>query len=180
MITARETKLASDIQRAIREVPDFPKKGIAFKDITPVLKDPVLLKKIIESFSRRYASKKIDAVICVEARGFILGSAVAHAIGAGFVPVRKKGKLPYKTYQASYELEYGKDTLEIHQDALKPGARVLIMDDLLATGGTTRAVIELVRQLGARIVEVAYLLELSFLAGRQRLKDHKIFALVTY
>ena len=168
------------LREIIRDVPDFPKKGIIFKDITPLLQDKDLFKKAIDLLCERFKNKKIDAVVSVESRGFILGSAIAYKMGAGFVPVRKKGKLPYKTHSATYELEYGQDTLEMHQDAIKKGDKVLIVDDLLATGGTLGATIDLVKQMGGEITGVGFLIELSFLKGRDKIKDYEVVSLIEY
>lgn len=169
-----------DIKKYIREIPDWPKKGVSFKDITTLLKNKDAYKKAVDILCQRYKDKKIDKVICIEARGFILGGAIAHNIGAGVVPVRKKGKLPHKTHAVTYELEYGTDTLEIHQDAIEPGERVLIVDDVLATGGTMSAVAELVEKLKGEIVEIAFWLELTFLHGRDKLKDYPLFVISKY
>ncbi len=164
----------------IRDVPGFPKEGIIFKDITPLLRDKGLFKKAVDEICKKFRGKKIDAVVSVESRGFILGSAIAYKIGAGFVPVRKKGKLPYKTYAATYDLEYGQDTLEIHQDAIRKGAKVLIIDDLLATGGTLGATIDLVKKMGGDIVGVGFLIELAFLKGREKIRGYDIVSLIKY
>jgi adenine phosphoribosyltransferase len=168
------------IKQLIRDVPDFPKAGILFKDITTVLSDGKSYQTVIDQMAARYKDQNIDRVVAVEARGFILGAPLAYCLGAGFVPVRKKGKLPYKTIAASYELEYGSDTLEMHKDALVKGHRVLVVDDLLATGGTVKAVTDLVAQLGAEMVEAAFMIELSFLHGRKKLAPHKVFSLIQY
>ena len=165
---------------AIRDVPDFPKKGIVFKDITTLLQNPKTFKQAVDLMYRQYKDKKIQAVVCVESRGFIFGSALAYKLNAGLVLVRKKGKLPYKTYQVTYDLEYGKDTLEIHKDAVKPNTRVLILDDLLATGGTINAVVKLMRKLRAKVVGIGVLIELSFLEGRKKLKNYDISTILTY
>src|SRR5271170_5827608 len=157
---------ASEIEQAIRNVADFPKPGIQFKDITPVLADPRLFSGCIELLTNNFKPGDIDAVVGIDARGFIFAAAAAVKLGAGFVPVRKKGKLPYQTHEQAYDLEYGTATVAVHVDALKPGGRVLLMDDLLATGGTAAAAAALVRRLGAQILEVAFLIELGFLAGR--------------
>jgi len=170
----------NDLKRYIRNIPDFPKKGIVFRDITTLIGNKEIFKKTINLFFERYKDKKIDAVACVESRGFIFGAAVCYKLGASFVPVRKKGKLPYKTLSATYELEYGTDTLEIHQDAIAPGAKVLIMDDLLATGGTISAVAELVKKLSGEIIEAAFVIELEFLKGREKIKGVPVFSLVKY
>ena len=169
-----------DLETLIRDIPDFPKKGVIFKDITTLLKEGERFKEAIDEISNRYLDKKIDVVVSVEARGFIIGSAIAYKLGAGIVLIRKKGKLPWHTHQATYELEYGTDTLEIHQDAIKPGEKVLIVDDLLATGGTAAAVIRLVEGLKGQVVEVAFLIELTFLKGREKIEDYPIFSLIKY
>ncbi len=169
-----------ELKKFIRDVPDFPRKGIIFKDITTLLNDPAHFKEAIDKLAQNYLDKKIDIVVGIEARGFILAGSLAYNLGAGMVPVRKKGKLPYLSYQATYELEYGTDTLEIHQDAFAPGARVLIVDDLLATGGTAEAVIELLNKLKGNIVEIAFLIELAFLKGRERIKNYPVFSLIKY
>lgn len=171
---------ASEIEQAIRNVSDFPKPGIQFKDITPVLADPRLFSGCVELLTNDFKPGDIDAVVGIDARGFIFAAAAAVKLEAGFVPIRKKGKLPYKTHEQSYDLEYGTSTVAVHVDALKPGSRVLLMDDLLATGGTAAAAAALVKGLGARILEVAFLIELSFLAGRDKLKDYPVRSLVVY
>ena len=168
------------LKAAVRDVADFPIKGILFKDITPILRDGRLFRIAVDSFADRHKGKKIDAVVGIDARGFIFAGAVAYKLGVGFVPVRKKGKLPYKTVVTSYTLEYGSETSEMHIDALKKGDNVIIVDDLLATGGTAMAAATLVQQLGATIVEIDFLIELSFLKGRERLKDHPLFAAIVY
>ena len=169
-----------ELKRIIRDVPDFPKKGIIFKDITTLLSDGRSFHRMVDLIAHRYVGQRIDKIVGVEARGFVLGSALAYKLGAGITLVRKPGKLPYKTRKVSYELEYGTDTLEIHEDAFKPGERVIIADDLLATGGTVAAVIELVEGLGADIVECAFMTELEFLHGRSRLPDGKVFSLLKF
>jgi len=169
-----------DLKKLIRDVSDFPKKGVIFRDITPLLKESERFKEVIDEISNRYLDKKIDVVVSVEARGFIIGAAIAYRLEAGVVLIRKKGKLPWHTHQATYELEYGADTLEIHQDAIKPGEKVLIVDDLLATGGTVGAVINLVERLKGQIVEIAFLIELTFLKGREQIKDYHVFSLIKY
>jgi len=162
----------------IRDVPDFPRKGIIFKDITTLLKDRRQFKRVADLITDKFKNKKVDFVLSVEARGFIFGAAVAYKLGAGVVPIRKKGKLPYKTHSITYDLEYGKDSLEIHQDAFREGTRILIVDDLLATGGTTRAVVDLVEKMGGRIVGIAFVIELVPLKGREKLKGYNVFSLV--
>ena len=169
-----------ELKELIRDIPDFPKKGIVFKDITTLLNDAAHFKAAVDKLTQRYVDKKIDIVVGIEARGFILAGSLAYNLGAGIVPVRKKGKLPYLTFQATYQLEYGTDTLEMHQDAFAADARVLIVDDLLATGGTIQAVIELVNKLKGDIIEIAFLIELTFLNGRERIKDYPIFSLIKY
>lgn len=169
-----------DLKNYIRNIPDFPKAGILFRDITTLLKNDKAFRLAINSLAAKYKNKKIDAVIGVEARGFIVGGAIAHKLGAGFVPVRKKGKLPWKTNSVTYNLEYGTDTLEMHHDAICPGKKVLIVDDLLATGGTIRAVTDLVKQLQGKIVGVAFLIELTDLKGREKLKEYQVYSLIKY
>lgn len=170
----------SDIAAAIRNVPDFPKPGIQFKDITPVLADPHLFAGAIDLLAGSYKPGTVDAVVGIDARGFILAAGVALRLKTGFVPVRKKGKLPFNTHEQSYDLEYGSNTVAIHIDAVKPGATVLLVDDLLATGGTAEAAAALLRRIGANILEVSFMIELSFLKGRERLKGYPIRSLVTY
>lgn len=168
------------IRGAIRDIPDFPKPGIVFKDITPLLSNGTLFGKTIDLIAERYRSQKIDTVLGIESRGFIVGSALAYKLGAGFSVVRKPGKLPYDTHSASYELEYGKDTLEIHVDAVAANSRVVIADDLIATGGTAAATAELVSKLGATVVECAFVIELAFLNGREKLRPHGVFSVLQY
>jgi adenine phosphoribosyltransferase len=172
--------MVEELKQKIRDIPDFPKKGILFKDITTLLNDAQAFSRAIELIAERYKDKKINSIVCIEARGFIFGGALAYKLGTGLIPVRKAGKLPYKTYKATYELEYGTDTLEIHQEAIKPGERVLIIDDLLATGGTTKAVANMVKQLKGEVVEVAFLIELTFLDGRKKLGDYEVFSLIKF
>jgi len=168
------------IQQAIRNIPDFPKPGIQFKDITPVLADARLFSKAIELMTQDVRPGSVDAVVGIDARGFIFAAAAAMRLQAGFIPVRKKGKLPYQCHEQEYELEYGTATVAIHVDALQPGSRVLLIDDLLATGGTAAAAAALVQRLGAEILEISFLIELSFLGGRQKLKGYPIRSLVVY
>jgi adenine phosphoribosyltransferase len=170
----------ADIERAIRNVPDFPKAGIQFKDITPVLADARLFAGTIDLLTDGFEPGSVDAVVGIDARGFIFAAAAAIKLRAGFVPVRKKGKLPYQTHEQQYELEYGTATVAVHVDALKPGNRVLLIDDLLATGGTAAAAAGLMKKLGAEILEVSFLIELSFLNGRQKLKPYPVRSLVVY
>jgi len=168
------------IEAAIRNVPDFPKAGIQFKDITPVLADAQLFAGAIDLLTRDFKPGAVDAVVGIDARGFIFAAAAAKKLNAGFVPVRKKGKLPFKTIEQDYALEYGSATIAMHVDALKPGARVLLIDDLLATGGTASAAAALVKKLGGNILEVSFLIELKFLNGREKLKDYPIRSIVVY
>ena len=168
------------LKKCIRNLPDFPKPGILFRDITTLLNNKQAFEKAINILSKKYKQKKVDIVVAAEARGFILAGAVAHKLNAGFVPVRKKGKLPWRTYSSTYSLEYGKDTLEIHRDGLKPGARVLILDDLLATGGTVKAIINLVNQLKGKIIGICFLIELTELKGRQKLRGYPVYSLIKF
>jgi adenine phosphoribosyltransferase len=171
---------APEIERAIRNVPDFPKPGIQFKDITPVLADARLFAGSIELLTANFKPGSVDAVVGIDARGFIFAAAAATKLHAGFVPVRKKGKLPYKTIEQDYALEYGHATVAMHTDALKPGARVLLIDDLLATGGTSAAAVGLMQKLGAQILEITFLIELKFLNGREKLKGLPVRSIVVY
>lgn len=172
--------MTEQLKKAIRDVPDFPKKGILFKDITTLCKEPALFQRMVDMLGHRYIGKGVDLVVGIEARGFIVGAALAYKIGAGVVLVRKPGKLPHKTHKATYTLEYGKDTLEIHQDAIEKGQKVIIADDLLATGGTAGAVAKLVSDMGARILECAFIVELEELNGKEKLKPHPVFSLIKY
>lgn len=169
-----------ELKNIIRDIHDFPKKGIVFKDITTLLEDGKSFQRMIDLISHRYLDEKIDKIVGVEARGFILGAALAYKLGCGITLVRKPGKLPHTTIQKTYQLEYGTDTLEIHEDAFKKGERVLIADDLLATGGTVAATVDLVERLGAELVECAFLAELDFLEGRKRLPNGKVFSLLHF
>jgi adenine phosphoribosyltransferase len=171
---------AETLKTAIRDVPDFPKPGIVFKDITTLLQDALLFRRALDLLTVLCGDLAADTVVAIESRGFILGGALADRLGAGFVPVRKPGKLPWRARQASYELEYGKDTLEIHEDALGPGVRVLVVDDVIATGGTAKAVAELTGSFGATLVGFAFLVELGFLGGRAKLAGHEVRSLVRY
>ena len=168
------------LKKLIREVPDWPKKGILFYDITTLLKDPTGLRELIDGLAANYTAQPVDVVLGVEARGFIFAPAIAYRLGAGFVPVRKPGKLPSQTASVSYALEYGSDTLEIHKDAIQTAQRVLVVDDLLATGGTAVAATELVKQLGGEICGISFVIELDFLNGREKLKDYDVFSLLHY
>lgn len=169
-----------DLASKVRDIPDFPKEGIVFKDITPLLQDAESLRYAVDQMAEFGVGKKIDVVVGAEARGFILGAVLAYTLGAGFVPARKPGKLPFLTVAAEYDLEYGTDSLEVHNDAIAPGTRVLVHDDLLATGGTARAKCDLVEKLGGEVVGVAFIVELSFLKGREKLKEYDILSLIKY
>ena len=169
-----------ELKSIIRDIPDFPKKGIVFKDITTLLADAASYQRMVDLLSHRYIGKRIDKVVGVEARGFIIGAALAYKLGAGIVLVRKPGKLPSDTFKKSYALEYGTDTLEIHTDAIKKGERILIADDLLATGGTMAAVVDMVSSMGADLVECCFMAELEFLNGKSRLPADKVFSLLKF
>ncbi len=169
-----------ELRNFIRDIPDFPKAGILFRDITPLLGDVEALSASISALTEPFAGKGIDYVAAVEARGFIFGSAVAKALGAGFIPVRKTGKLPYETKSVTYDLEYGTDTVEVHSDAVAAGAKVLMVDDLLATGGTMSAACELMEKLGAKIAGLTFLIELEALGGRAKLPGYPIHSIITY
>jgi adenine phosphoribosyltransferase len=169
-----------DLKQHIRSVPDFPKTGILFYDITTLLRDPMGFKITIDSLSTPYLDQGIDVVIGIESRGFILGGAVAQRIGAGFIPIRKPGKLPAKAIKETYDLEYGKDALEIHEDAVEQGQRVLIVDDVLATGGTAAAAAQLVKKLGGELHGLAFLIELLFLKGRAKLEGEQVYSVLKY
>lgn len=177
---AKKNLTPGQLKKIIRDVPGFPKPGIIFKDISTILKDPLALRSVVDILAEKFKKEKITKVVAVESRGFILGSVLAYKLGAGFILVRKKGKLPYKTRSISYQLEYGTDTLEIHEDALSSNDRVLIIDDLLATGGTVEAVLNLIGEFNPSVVSIAFLIELSFLKGRQRLKNLPIFSIIKY
>jgi len=171
---------AASLRAAIRDVVDFPQPGIIFKDITPVLADGKLFRESISLLCETAGGAKIDKVVGIDARGFIFAAAVADRLGAGFVPVRKKGKLPWKTRQTAYSLEYGEAIVELHEDAVLPGESVLLVDDLLATGGTAAAAVKLLDELGANIVAISVLIELGFLAGRAKLAPHLVHSIITY
>ena len=170
----------SELKNYIRDIPNFPKEGIIFKDLSTLLRNKDAFRKSVDILTHQFKKEKIDFVVGVEARGFIFGAALAYKLHAGFVPVRKKGKLPYKTNSITYQLEYGTDTLEVHEDAVHPGSRVLIADDLLATGGTVKAVTELLKGQKAVIVGLAFLVELRFLKGKDKLKDYPIYSVIKY
>ncbi len=169
-----------DLKSFIRDIPDYPKKGVVFKDITPLLRDPKALQYAIDRMAERYKGSNIKSVVAMESRGFIFGGALAVKLGAGFIPVRKPKKLPWKTFQETYDLEYGTDTLEIHQDAVSPGDRILVLDDVLATGGTAAAAIRLVERAGGKVVEACFLIHLGFLNGQQKLKSIPFFSIIQY
>jgi adenine phosphoribosyltransferase len=167
-----------DLAKKIRDVPDFPKEGILFKDITTLIKDPQAFKQAVDMLAEHYAGQRIDLVAAVEARGYIFGAPVAYQLGAGFVPVRKMGKLPAATVREEYELEYGTDAVEMHRDAIEPGQKVLIVDDLIATGGSAAATARLVETLGGEVVGIAFLIELEFLHGLDKLEGYDVFTLI--
>ncbi len=172
---------AGELKKIVRDIPDFPKPGILFKDITPLLKDSECFRYAIDSLARELEPNgKVDFVAGIESRGFIMSPVLAYKLNAGFIPVRKKGKLPFRTEQESYSLEYGESVLEIHQDAVGPGSRVVIMDDLLATGGTALAAARLIERLGGKVIKIAFLIELLFLEGRKKLSSYDIFSLIQY
>jgi adenine phosphoribosyltransferase len=177
---SQTTATPQEIESAIRNVPDFPQAGIQFKDITPVLADARLFAGAIDLLTEKFKPGSVDAVVGIDARGFIFAAAAATKLKAGFVPVRKKGKLPYKTIEQDYALEYGSATVAMHVDALKPGARVVLIDDLLATGGTSAAAVALVKKLGANILEIGFLIELKFLNGREKLKGYPVRSIIVY
>jgi adenine phosphoribosyltransferase len=178
-VTRRAVDLTQLITDRIREIPDYPRPGVIFKDITPLLADHAAFAAVIDAIVAHYGGGTIDKVAGIEARGFILAAPVAYHVGAGFVPIRKQGKLPSATYAENYDLEYGSETIEVHQDAIAPGERVLIVDDVLATGGTARATADLVRRAGAEVLGFSVLMELGFLHGRDRLADVDLYSLVT-
>ena len=177
------TSFKSAIERLkanIRDVPDFPRPGVMFKDITPILTNGQLFGLAVNIFAERYRRKSVEKIVAIDARGFIFGGALAHYLGIGMTIVRKKGKLPYKSHQHEYELEYGQGVLEMHIDAIEPNQRVVIIDDLLATGGTAEAAARLVEKCGGEIVELAFLVELGFLRGREKLEKYPVFSAITY
>ncbi len=168
------------LRNAIRDVPDFPKPGIVFKDITPVLGHGTLFREAIDLFLERCRTQEIDKIVCIDARGFLFGSAVAYALGVGLIPIRKKGKLPYKTQRAAYALEYGEAEIEMHVDCLEPGERIVLIDDLLATGGTSASAITLINAIGGVLVEAQFLIELEFLHGREKLEPTPVISFLKY
>jgi len=168
------------IKAAIRIISDFPKPGIQFRDITPVLQDPRLFAAVIDALAERYRPMDISKIVAMESRGFVFAAPLAFAIGAGFVPLRKRGKLPYRTISESFSLEYGKDELEMHEDAVEPGERVIVIDDLLATGGTAAAAVRLARRMGAEVLEAGFVIELAGLHGRDRLKDVPVYSMIQF
>ena len=170
----------AEIEKAIRNIPDFPKPGIQFKDITPVLADARLFAGTIDLLTANFKPGMVDAIVGIDARGFIFAAAAALRLNAGFIPVRKKGKLPYQTHEQSYDLEYGANSIAIHIDAVLPGSRVLLIDDLLATGGTAAAAAALLQKVGADILEISFLIELKFLGGREKLKGYPVRSIVEY
>ena len=170
----------AELRAKIRDIKDFPTEGVLFKDITTLLKDGPAFRYVIDLLAKRYVHDRIDVVIGIESRGFIFGGALAHQLNAGFVPVRKLGKLPGKTIEVEYELEYGRDALAVHEDAIRAGQRVLAVDDLLATGGTMAATLRLIHQLGGHVVGVAFMIELGFLHGRDKLKSYPLHSLIVY
>jgi len=170
----------SELKKTIRTIPDFPKPGILFRDITTLLKDKEAFKKSVTLLAGKFRKAGIDYIVAVEARGFIVGGALAYKLGAGFIPVRKKGKLPFKTQSITYDLEYGTDSMEIHEDALEPGKKVLIVDDLLATGGTVKAVTELVEKFNAEIAGIVFLIELTDLKGKEKLKGRNLTSIIKF
>ena len=172
--------IMEELRSIIRDIPDFPKKGIIFKDITTLLQDAKSYQRMVDLIANRYVGQRIDKIVVVEARGFIIGSALAYKLCTGVVLVRKPGKLPSEKFSKSYDLEYGTDTLEIHRDAIKPGERILIADDLLATGGTVAAVVEMVNDIGGEIVECCFMAELDFLKGREKLPAGKVYSLMSF
>ena len=178
--SGRASSAKEDFSKYVRDIPDFPQKGIIFRDITGLLKNGPVFKRAIDEIARHHSKHTIDAVVSIEARGFLIGSALAHCLGSGVVPVRKKGKLPWQVYRKAYSLEYGQDHLEIHQDAIEPGTNVLIVDDVIATGGTVGAVAELITEMKGNIIGAAFLIELSALNGKDKIKDIPVFSLIKY
>ncbi len=180
MVKNNIRKIKMDLSKTIRNIPDFPKKGILFRDITTLLNNSRAFYRAIDDLARLFRNKRIDYVVAAEARGFVFGGALAYKLKCGFIPVRKPKKLPYKTYRYTYSLEYGKDSLEIHRDACPKNSRVVILDDLLATGGTAQAIIKLIEKLKAKIVGVAFLIELVDLQGRKKIKKYPVYSLIKF
>jgi adenine phosphoribosyltransferase len=170
----------NDLKELIRSIPDFPKKGILFRDITTLLQNGPQFHRAIDILAKHYRDKKIDNIVAVESRGFIIASPLAYKLKAGIIPVRKKGKLPYEIVESTYELEYGTDTLQMHADAFQPGSNILIVDDLLATGGTAKATIDLVKKLKGKVVAICFLIELTDLKGREKLKGYEVLSIIKY
>jgi adenine phosphoribosyltransferase len=175
-----DSDMIAKLRAAVRDVPDFPKKGIIFKDITPILKDGVLFRASIDVFLEQCQGKKLDKVVGIDARGFVFGSAVAYELGIGFVPLRKKGRLPYKTESAAYTLEYGEAEMELHIDAIMPGEKIVLIDDLLATGGTSASAVTLIKKVGGELIEAIFLIELEFLHGREKLASTPVTSFLKY
>ena len=169
-----------DLKKYIRDIPDFPQKGVMFRDITTLLKEPEPFKYVIDEVVEKYKDARIDKLVSVEARGYIFGGAIAYLLNCGFVPVRKPGKLPAETVGLEYTLEYGTNTIEIHKDAIEPGERVLVFDDVLATGGTVQATCKLIEQLGGKVIACVFISDLTYLKGSEKLKDYEVFSLVQY
>jgi adenine phosphoribosyltransferase len=175
-----DSEMIATLRTAVRDVPDFPKKGIIFKDITPILKDGALFRASIDVFLEECKGKKLDKVVGIDARGFVFGSAVAYELGIGFVPLRKKGRLPYKTESAAYTLEYGEAEMELHVDAIVPGEKIVLIDDLLATGGTSASAVTLIKKVGGELIEAIFLIELEFLHGREKLTPTPVTSFLKY
>jgi adenine phosphoribosyltransferase len=175
-----ESDMIATLRAAVRDVPDFPKKGIIFKDITPILKDGALFRASIDVFLEECKGKKLDKVVGIDARGFVFGSAVAYELGIGFVPLRKKGRLPYKTESAAYTLEYGEAEMELHIDAIVPGEKIVLIDDLLATGGTSASAVTLIKKVGGELIKAIFLIELEFLHGREKLAPTPVTSFLKY
>jgi adenine phosphoribosyltransferase len=175
-----DSDMIATMRTAVRDVPDFPKKGIIFKDITPILKDGALFRASIDVFLEQCKGKKLDKVVGIDARGFVFGSAVAYELGIGFVPLRKKGRLPYKTESAAYTLEYGEAEMELHIDAIVPGEKIVLIDDLLATGGTSASAVTLIKKVGGELIEAIFLIELGFLHGREKLAPTPVTSFLKY
>ncbi len=175
-----DEKIVAELKDSIRNIADFPKKGILFRDITTLLKDAQRFKDAVEIIVAKYADKEIDKVVAIEARGFIFGGVIAYKLGAGFIPIRKKGKLPSQVYEVSYQLEYGTDTLQVHRDAIKPEDKVLIVDDLLATGGTAFAVCQMIEKTGAEIIGLEFLIELTELRGKEKLQGYPVHSIIKF